>query len=79
VVMSSTRQATNHPAYVELLTMGTNVIPLVLARLKHTRSRPVWLRLLGSLTTFQPGAGEQSITDAAAAWMRWAKRSGYSA
>jgi hypothetical protein len=74
--LSSTRRAINHPAYGEILSMGTSAIPLLLDRLRHDGNRPLWLRLLGSLTTLQPGAGRETIEEAAEAWLTWAKRDG---
>jgi hypothetical protein len=71
--MSSTRRAVRHPAYREILALGESSIPLLIERLDDPINRPLWLRLLGSLTTLQPGAGKGSVEDAAEAWVRWAK------
>lgn len=78
-VMSSTRRAMRHPAYIEILALGEPAIPLLVRRLSDAWSRPLWLRLLGSLTTFQPGANQETVPEAAAEWMRWAKRRGHRA
>jgi len=53
--------------------MGELVIPWLLERLDTPGDRPIWLRLLGSLTRFQPGAGSNTIPEAAAAWVTWGK------
>lgn len=74
--LSSTRLAAQHPAFVEIITMGDRTIPWLVERLETPGDRPIWLRLLGSLTRFQPGAGRDTIPEAAAAWMAWAKRQG---
>jgi hypothetical protein len=71
--MSSTRLALGHPAYVEILALGDQAIPWLLERLASAGDRPIWLRLLGSLTRYQPGAGMETIPEAAAAWIRWGK------
>jgi len=71
--LSSTRLAYRHPAYQEILAMGELVIPWLLERLDTPGDRPIWLRLLGSLTRFQPGAGSNTIPEAAAAWVTWGK------
>lgn len=74
--MSSTRRAVHHPAYVGVLALGEDVIPFLLQRLETSRSRPILLRLLGSLTAFQPGAGRETVAEAAAEWIRWGRREG---
>lgn len=71
--LSSTRLVSRHPAYVEILAMGERCIPWLLERLEVPGDRPIWLRLLGSLTRFQPGAGKDTIPEAAAAWITWGK------
>jgi hypothetical protein len=70
---SSTRLAMRHPAYGEILALGDKAVPWLLKRLEVPGNRPLWLRLLGSLTHFQPGAGMETVPDAAAAWVRWGK------
>lgn len=74
---SSTRSVMVHPVYAEILELGKPALPLLIERLDDTRNRPIWLRLLGSLTTFHPGAGRETIPEAVAAWRRWAKSEGY--
>ena len=71
--LSSTRRAMRHPAYGEILAMGNVSIPWLLERLERPGDRPLWLRLLGSLTPFEPGAGRETISDAAVAWIEWGK------
>lgn len=72
--LSSTRRAARYPAFVEILALGDSVIPEVIERLKTSGNRPLWLRVLGTLTPFPPGAGESTIDDAADAWIRWGRR-----
>jgi hypothetical protein len=71
--LSSTRLASRHPAYAEILAIGERCIPWLLERLEAPGDRPIWLRLLSSLTRFQPGAGKDTIPEAAAAWVAWGK------
>ena len=75
-IVSATRRLARHPAYAGILALGDDAIPLLLERLKESRSRPVLLRLLGSLTAFQPGAGQETVEEAAAEWVRWGKKEG---
>ncbi|MGI8805127.1 MAG: hypothetical protein ACR2IN_05470 [Thermoleophilaceae bacterium] len=74
--LSSTRRAARHPAYGEILALGEVAIPWLLGRLEMPGNRPLWLRLLGTLTSFQPGAGQQTVTDAAESWLRWGRSRG---
>lgn len=76
---SSTRRAMREPAARDIVAMGPAVIPLLVERLDQSGYRPLWLRLLGTLTSFQPGAGEETVDDAARAWIRWSKRGGVDA
>jgi hypothetical protein len=74
--LSSTRLALQHPAFAEITAMGNQTIPWLVERLETPGDRPIVLRLLGSLTRFQPGAGRDTIPEAAEAWIAWAKRQG---
>jgi hypothetical protein len=71
--LSSTRRALRYPAFIEILALGDTVVPEVLERLRISENRPLWLRVLGTLTPFPPGAGESTIDDAADAWIRWGR------
>lgn len=71
--LSSTRRAARHPAYAEILALGEQAIPWLLNRLECPGDRPLWLRLLGALTHYQPGAGRETIPEAAEAWMGWGR------
>jgi hypothetical protein len=72
--LSSTRLAYGHPAYAEIMALGDRSIPWLIERLESPGDRPIWLRLLGTLTRFQPGAGMETIPEAAAAWIKWGKQ-----
>jgi hypothetical protein len=73
---ASPRKAMRHPAYAEILALGGDAVPLLVERLGTPGNRPLWLRLLGSLTGYSPGAGQETVPDAATAWMLWARREG---
>jgi len=73
VALSSTRRALRYPAFIEILELGDSVIPEVIERLRVSENRPLWLRVLGTLTPFPPGAGESTIDAAADAWIRWGR------
>ncbi len=77
LVTGSTRRLTQHPAYTEILALGDEAIPLLLERLAYPGARPLWLRLLGALTAFQPGAGKNTVSEATIAWIKWGKRRGF--
>jgi len=74
--LSSTRRAARHPAYGEILALGEAAIPWLLERLEAPGARPLWLRLLGTLTSFQPGAGQDTVPAAAEKWLRWGRSRG---
>jgi hypothetical protein len=74
---SSTRRAMAHPAFTEILALGDDAIPFLLERLEDPGNRPLWLRLLGSLTAYEPGAGAQTIPESAEIWQRWGRRRKY--
>lgn len=74
--LSSTRRAMAHPAFAEILAMGNPAISPALQRLCKSSNRPLWLRVLGTLTPFPPGAGASNIDDAAATWIRWGAQKG---
>lgn len=75
--VSAPRRLLRHPAYVEILLMGEDAVPLLLQRLQRPGGRPVWLSLLGMITTAPPGLGTETTEDATTAWLRWGKKSGY--
>jgi hypothetical protein len=69
--LGSTRRAVRDPAFVEILSLGDAAIPLVVDQLAHSSNRPLWLRMLGTFTSSPPGAGQDTIDEAAAAWIQW--------
>jgi hypothetical protein len=73
-IVSSTRTLRNHPAYQGILALGDDAVPLLLKRLELSSNRPIWLRLLSSLTPYSPGAGHETIREASAAWLQWGRQ-----
>lgn len=75
--MSSTAQMSQHPAYQEIISMGTKVVPLLLRELKHN---PIyWLLALSEITGENPIKPEQRgrVKQMAEAWIEWGKNQGY--
>lgn len=75
--VSAPRRLARHPAYAEILSMGDDAIPFLLRKLQGKSGRPLWLSLLGNITAERPGLGNETIDDAADAWIRWGRRRGY--
>jgi hypothetical protein len=75
--LSSMSEASNHPAYQEIIRLGPEVIPLLLRDLEKTRGH--WFAALSALTGAQPIAKSLAgnIPKMTEAWLRWAKDNGY--
>ncbi len=74
---SSTAQTSDHPAYQEIISMGTQVVPLLLKELKNN---PIfWLSALNEITGINPIKPEQrgKIKQMAEAWLEWGRNQGY--
>jgi hypothetical protein len=75
--MSSTTQMSQHPAYREIISMGTKIVPLLLRELKQN---PLyWLSALSEITGENPIKLEQrgKVKQMAEAWIEWGKNQGY--
>jgi hypothetical protein len=75
--LSSTAQMSQHPAYREIISMGTQIVPLLLSELKKN---PVyWLSALNEITGENPIKPEQRgrIKQMASAWIEWGRDRGY--
>lgn len=75
--LSSTAQMSEHPAYQEIINMGTKIVPLLLLELKNN---PLyWLSALSAITGENPIKPEQRgrVKQMASAWIEWGKNQGY--
>jgi hypothetical protein len=75
--ISSTAQMSQHPAYQEIISMGTKIVPLLLSELKQN---PLyWLSALSEITGTNPIKPEQRgrVKQMAEAWLEWGKNQGY--
>lgn len=75
--ISSTTQMSQHPAYQEIISMGTKIVPLLLSELKQN---PLyWLSALSEITGTNPIKPEQRgrVKQMAEAWLEWGKNQGY--
>lgn len=75
--MSSTAQMSQHPAYQEIISMGTKIVPLLLKELKNN---PLyWLSPLSQITGENPIKPKQrgKIKQMASAWLEWGRNQGY--
>ena len=75
--ISSTSDLIAHPAFQEIVGMGTAVIPLLLRELQHRTGH--WHRALRRITGVDPvpPADRGNIGKAAEAWLRWGREQGY--
>jgi hypothetical protein len=75
--MSSTTQMSQHPAYQEIINMGTKIVPLLLSEL--TKNPLYWLIALSEITGENPIKPEQRgrVKQMASAWIEWGKNQGY--
>lgn len=66
-----------HPAYQEIISMGTQIVPLLLQELKHN---PLyWLSALNAITGANPilDCERGRVKQMAEAWLKWGKEQGY--
>lgn len=75
--ISSTSELTAHPAFVEIVNMGPEIIPLLLRELEHRTGH--WHRALRRITGVDPVPPDDrgNISKSAEAWLRWGKEHGY--
>ncbi|WP_445248967.1 hypothetical protein [Microcoleus sp. OTE_8_concoct_300] len=66
-----------HPAYQEIISMGTHIVPLLLSELK--RNPLYWLSALSAITGENPIKPEQRgrVKQMASAWIDWGRNQGY--
>lgn len=75
--VSSTTDMVAHPAFQEIVGMGTAVIPFLLRELEKRSGH--WHRALRRITGVDPvaPADRGDIGKAAEVWLRWGKEQGY--
>jgi hypothetical protein len=73
---SSTRLA-HHPAYLKIIGMGPDVIPLLMRELEHDPD--MWFVALRSITEADPVPAEikGNVGAMAEAWLKWGQEQGY--
>ena len=74
---SSTTAMFNHPAYQEIIAMGSSVVPCLLRDLKKEPDH--WFAALRAITGAQPiPSGDRGqLAKMADAWLHWATEQGY--
>src|SRR3954447_15336403 len=75
--LSSAPRMARHPAYQEIIGMGQEVVPLLLAELK--RKPDFWFAALRAITGEDPVPPESAgrIKEMARAWVEWGRSKGY--
>lgn len=75
--VSSSSDLVSHPAFREIVNMGSAVVPLLLRELENRSGH--WHRALREITGANPvpTANRGSVDKAADAWLQWGKEQGY--
>jgi hypothetical protein len=75
--LSSSTKMVQHPAYQEIISMGKEVVPLLLADLAKAPDH--WFTALKTITGANPvdSADRGRIDRMASAWLQWGKQHGY--
>jgi len=74
--LSAIRRAGRHPAFRQLLSLGSLSAPVALQHLRKGH-RPLWLYFLQRATGERPAEGAASVDEAAMLWRAWAKDRGW--
>ena len=73
--LSSVTAKISNPAYLEIINMGSDIIPLILHELE---SQPAeWFHALVSLHGHDEAPNAQTFTQAKDAWLNWGEKQGY--
>ena len=73
--LSSVAKMVSHPAYLAIIGMGYEAIPLLLIEL---RDRPDhWFAALNRITNEDPVPPGSTFGEAAEAWLAWGRKKGY--
>lgn len=75
--LSSSAQMARHPAYQEIIGMGSSVVPFLLAELQ--RKPDFWFLALREITGENPVLPEDAgkIKEMTQAWLEWGQSKGY--
>ena len=75
---SSTTEISTHPAYQQIIGMGSAALPLIFAELRKAPGH--WFWALKAITGDDPvaAADRGNLVRMSAAWLRWAEANGYS-
>lgn len=73
-MMSSITKKSKHPAYQEIISMGTPVLPLILRELK--RQPDHWFWALVAISEENPVSAESNFDRAVETWLEWGKNRG---
>ena len=75
--LSNPHQIAQHPAYQEILGMGSGAVPLILERLRDRGGR--WFSTLQKMTAADPVPPQDrgNVPAMTAAWLEWGLRNGY--
>ena len=77
VFLSSSGQASKHPAYQEIIGMGKQAVPWILERMQAERGP--WDLALGDITGTNPVKRSDwgNIAAVQASWLEWGEANGY--
>ena len=77
VLLSSSTQATKHPAHREIVSMGELAVPLILERMKTQGGH--WFHALHDITDADPVDFDDrgNVPAMQASWLEWGERNGY--
>ena len=77
VFLSSSEQASKHPAYQEIIGMGKQAVPLILERMQAERGH--WFIALRAITGANPvkPADRGKVAVMQASWLEWGEANGY--
>ena len=74
---SSTTIRNNHPAYREIIALGTAVVPLLLRDMEQNKTH--WFGALREIVGANPipESADGNVPKMIQAWLQWAKENGY--
>lgn len=61
--------AVQHPAYREIISLGEDAVPLIIAELRNAPDP--WFEALAEITDVDPAQCADTVEDAAAYWISW--------